>query len=156
MFYQMITGLITVSPVYLEKSDEFVTAEEIFYPGTTSEVTIKAFPPNGDETTAVIRYEVINGEIVSVTPLRSIAMGACENGSMYQGDLLCVDISNGEPIKDGEDLVRLEIKWGNEDKAFIKSVEGNSFFNGKELKADSKVYNFYNQSTLPFTGNEEN
>lgn len=147
----LIQKLNTVSvkaPYGVEFEDSIVS------PGSISKIFIKAYPPNAMQTVAVIRYEVINAEVISVTPLKNIAMGACENGLMFTSNQICVDISNGEAIIDGENLLSVELKWGNKGSSYIKANEENGFFNGFVF-TDENLANYSNDEfTLPLTGDE--
>ena len=152
IFIQMLNGSLMVSPIRVEKTSNVEFDKTIVYPGSTTKIFIKASPSELTQNVAVIRYEVVNAEIVSVTPLKNIAMGACESGKMFTKNNICVDISDGTPLYEGENLLSVELKWGADGNAYIKANEENGYYNGQYF-VEEKVANYsLDQSALPFTG----
>ncbi len=152
IFIQMLNGGLMVSPIRVEKDAGLEFDKDIVYPGSTTKIIVKAAPSDLTQTVAVIRYEVTNAEIVSVTALKNIAMGTCENGEMFTSNKICVDISDGTPLHEGEELLSVELKWGEDGNAYIKAGEDNGYYNGQYFVPE-KVANYsIDQSMLPFTG----
>ena len=152
IFIQMVNGGLMVSPIRVEKVPEIEFDKTIVYPGSTTKIIIKAAPSDLTQTVAIIRYEVTNAEIVSVTSLKNIAMGTCENGEMFTSNKICVDISDGTPLHEGENLLSVELKWGEDGNAYIKAGEDNGYYNGQYFVVEKVASYSVDQSTLPFTG----
>lgn len=81
---------------------------------------IQASPTDNTAVAAQIRLEIIGGEFVKFSPESNLALPGCEEKTFFTTNQLCVDLTNGLIIKQGDILGIIEVHW--QDGAAVKKI----------------------------------
>lgn len=100
-------------------------------PGTTEEIDIYAQPLTPEDSVAMIRLYVKNGEVLSFKSAGLMAFGTCIDGKQFVPERVCVDIAKSTPFEVGEKLGTIKIKWSINGNFYTE--EGHGYFNGQEV-----------------------